>query len=102
MIDPLRIKALYEEGYGTRQIAELLGCSRWNVTYHLTRMRLPMRTAAEGQALYRARHTSRTEKEIKEARLLTFKKAALLRRHLGRGLNKWERHLVLFRQRRMK
>ena len=102
MIDPLRIKALYEEGYGARLIAKKLGRSHRTIRDYLVRMQLPMRTAAEGQALYRARHTSRTEKEIKEARLLTFKKAALLRRHLGRGLNKWERHLVLFRQRRMK
>jgi len=102
VIDPLRIKALYEEGYGERTIATMLDCSRGNIEHHLARLRIPKRTASEGQALYRARHTSLTEEERRIVQLQTYKKYDLLRRHLGRGLNKWERHLVLFRQRRMK
>jgi IS30 family transposase len=102
VIDPLKIKALYEEGYGTRLIAKRLGCIRHTITYHLSRLQVPLRTAAEGQALYLARQVPRTEEERRIAQLQTYKKYDRMRRHLGKDLNKWERKLMLSLQRRMK
>ena len=102
MIDPLRIKALYEEGYGTPLIAKKLGRSRRTVRDHLTRMQLPMRSAAEGQAVYLARLVLLTEEERKIAHRTQDLEAKHRRRKLGKGLNKWERKLMLSLQRRMK
>ena len=102
MIDPLRIKALYEEGYGARLIAKKLGRSHRTIRDYLVRMQLPMRTAAEGQALYQARLVFLSEEERKIAHRRQNLEAMQRRRKLGKGLNKWERKLMLSLQRRMK
>jgi len=102
MIDPLRIKALYEEGYGTRLIAEKLGRSRRTIRDHLARMRLPMRTAAEGQALYHARLIILTKEERRIAQLQTYKKYDRLRRKVGKGLDHHQRKFIRTMLRRMK
>ena len=102
MIDPLQIKALYEEGHSLRTVAQMLSCNHMNVRRQLIRLGVPRRSHLEGQALYLARHTSLTEEERKIAQLRTYKKYDRTRRHLGKGINKWGRKIMLSLQRRKK
>ena len=88
-----RIKALHDAGYGQKFIADQLGVGRQVVRTHLIRMGLT-RTMEEGQELARAWHPTRTEEELRAARLQTFKDADRRRRYLEKGLNKEERKLV--------